>query len=133
MISSNDDFSHFSESKNCIALNRTGLKNADAACKISNAHYHRKRNIPAEGQTGNSDALRMTYFFYLRGLNLSIKSTKKMGKGDIKSRKGKLANGSFGKSRKRNETMAKSVPAAAAVTAEPVQKKAPARAKAKKA
>lgn len=31
----------------------------------------------------------------------------KMGKGDIKSKKGKMKNGSFGKSRKRNETMPK--------------------------
>lgn len=30
-----------------------------------------------------------------------------MGKGDIKSRKGKLANGSFGKRRLRNETKKK--------------------------
>jgi ribosomal small subunit protein bTHX len=38
-----------------------------------------------------------------------------MGKGDIKSKKGKLANGSFGKKRLRNETMPK---AAAAMPAE---------------
>jgi ribosomal small subunit protein bTHX len=31
----------------------------------------------------------------------------KMGKGDIKSKKGKMANGSFGKTRLRNETMPK--------------------------
>jgi len=31
-----------------------------------------------------------------------------MGKGDIKSKKGKMANGSFGKTRLRNETMPKS-------------------------
>ena len=30
-----------------------------------------------------------------------------MGKGDIKSKKGKMANGSFGKKRLRNETMPK--------------------------
>lgn len=33
-----------------------------------------------------------------------------MGKGDIKSKKGKLANGSFGNSRRRNETAKKSEP-----------------------
>jgi ribosomal small subunit protein bTHX len=32
-----------------------------------------------------------------------------MGKGDIKSGKGKLANGSFGNKRRRNETMPKAV------------------------
>jgi ribosomal small subunit protein bTHX len=58
-----------------------------------------------------------------------------MGKGDIKSRKGKLANGSFGKTRKRNETMpkpavvAKSAPAKEKVVAEAK----PAKAKTKKA
>jgi ribosomal small subunit protein bTHX len=36
-----------------------------------------------------------------------------MGKGDIKSKKGKLANGSFGVTRKRNETMTKTVVTAA--------------------
>jgi 30S ribosomal protein S31 len=43
-----------------------------------------------------------------------------MGKGDIKSRKGKLANGSFGRTRLRNETRPKSAPIAAA--AEPAAK-----------
>lgn len=38
-----------------------------------------------------------------------------MGKGDIKSKRGKLANGSYGKTRKRNETMAKAAVPAAAV------------------
>lgn len=53
-----------------------------------------------------------------------------MGKGDIKTRKGKLANGSFGKMRKRNETM----PARAAVAAAPEKASKPAsKAKAKKA
>jgi ribosomal small subunit protein bTHX len=41
-----------------------------------------------------------------------------MGKGDIKSKKGKMANGSFGKTRLRNETM----PKLKAVAAEPVAK-----------
>ena len=58
-----------------------------------------------------------------------------MGKGDIKSRKGKLANGSFGKTRKRNETMPKPVMAAKAekVNATEEAEKKPAKAKAKKA
>jgi len=57
-----------------------------------------------------------------------------MGKGDIKSRKGKLANGSFGKSRKRNETMPpKALAAAEIVKAEAAPKKPAARSKAKKA
>lgn len=57
-----------------------------------------------------------------------------MGKGDIKSRKGKLANGSFGKSRKRNETMPpKALVAAEIVKAEASPKKPAARSKAKKA
>jgi ribosomal small subunit protein bTHX len=43
-----------------------------------------------------------------------------MGKGDIKSRKGKLANGSFGRTRLRNETMPKV--AAAPVAEEPAPK-----------
>lgn len=30
-----------------------------------------------------------------------------MGKGDIKSKKGKMANGSYGNKRRRNETMSK--------------------------
>jgi ribosomal small subunit protein bTHX len=55
-----------------------------------------------------------------------------MGKGDIKTRKGKLANGSFGKQRKRNETMPKNVVSASAETAE-APKKAAAKPKAKKA
>jgi len=38
---------------------------------------------------------------------LQIKVT--MGKGDIKSKKGKMANGSFGNKRKRNETMPKAI------------------------
>ena len=57
-----------------------------------------------------------------------------MGKGDIKTRKGKLANGSFGKLRKRNETMDKQL---ATVAATPVKeekaKKTTAKSKAKKA
>ncbi len=56
-----------------------------------------------------------------------------MGKGDIKSRKGKLANGSFGKSRKRNETMPEKTAPVAAALAEKPKKPAAARAKAKKA
>jgi ribosomal small subunit protein bTHX len=58
-----------------------------------------------------------------------------MGKGDVKSRKGKLANGSFGKTRKRNETMPKvDKTAKAAVVSESAEAtKKPARAKAKKA
>lgn len=55
-----------------------------------------------------------------------------MGKGDIKSRKGKLANGSFGKLRRRNETMPKKVAVASAEVAEK-PKKAPAKPRAKKA
>lgn len=39
-----------------------------------------------------------------------------MGKGDIKTRKGKLANGSFGARRRRNETMLAPVVAVAAKT-----------------
>ena len=35
-----------------------------------------------------------------------------MGKGDIKSKKGKMANGSFGNKRRRNETIIKVQPAA---------------------
>jgi ribosomal small subunit protein bTHX len=46
-----------------------------------------------------------------------------MGKGDIKSKKGKMANGSFGKTRLRNETMPKRV-AAVAITEKSKSKKA---------
>lgn len=54
-----------------------------------------------------------------------------MGKGDIKSKKGKLANGSFGKTRKRNETMPKkSVEVVAEVVEKP--KKPASKPKAKK-
>jgi 30S ribosomal protein S31 len=53
-----------------------------------------------------------------------------MGKGDIKSRKGKMANGSFGKRRLRNETRPKAVPVVAAA---PEPKAKPEKAKAKKA
>ena len=57
-----------------------------------------------------------------------------MGKGDIKSKKGKLSNGSFGKSRKRNETMPKKDFTAAAVeVAEKPKKAAASKPKAKKA
>jgi ribosomal small subunit protein bTHX len=60
------------------------------------------------------------------------KISEKMGKGDIKSKKGKLANGSFGKSRRRNETMeAKTVDVSNAAEEKP--KKAAAKPKAKKA
>ena len=64
---------------------------------------------------------------------LKSKSIEIMGKGDIKSRKGKLANGSFGKSRKRNETMPEKTAPVAAALAEKPKKPAAARAKAKKA
>jgi ribosomal small subunit protein bTHX len=58
-----------------------------------------------------------------------------MGKGDIKSKKGKLSNGSFGKSRKRNETMPKKDFTAVAVVeaAEKPKKAAASKPKAKKA
>lgn len=55
-----------------------------------------------------------------------------MGKGDIKSKKGKLANGSFGKSRKRNETMPKVALVAATPIVEEKPKKTAAKPKAKK-
>jgi len=55
-----------------------------------------------------------------------------MGKGDIKTRKGKLANGSFGKLRKRNETMPARTAASAAAAPEKAAKPA-SRSKAKKA
>jgi ribosomal small subunit protein bTHX len=55
-----------------------------------------------------------------------------MGKGDIKSKKGKLANGSFGKSRRRNETM-EAKPVDVSNAAEEKPKKAAAKPKAKKA
>ncbi len=45
-----------------------------------------------------------------------------MGKGDIKSRKGKMANGSFGKKRLRNETMPKAVAPEPVAKAEKVEK-----------
>jgi ribosomal small subunit protein bTHX len=54
-----------------------------------------------------------------------------MGKGDIKTRKGKLANGSFGKMRKRNETMPARAASPAVVAPDKAAK--PAKAKAKKA
>ena len=55
-----------------------------------------------------------------------------MGKGDIKTRKGKLANGSFGKLRKRNETMPARIAGSAAAAPEKAAKPA-SRSKAKKA
>ncbi len=56
-----------------------------------------------------------------------------MGKGDIKTRKGKLANGSFGIRRMRNETMPKKDLTALAETAGKPKKAASPKAKAKKA
>lgn len=53
-----------------------------------------------------------------------------MGKGDIKTKKGKMANGSFGNKRRRNETEVKSVAVAPPKAAE--SKPAP-KARAKKA
>lgn len=53
-----------------------------------------------------------------------------MGKGDIKTRKGKLANGSFGNLRRRNETMGKKM---TTEVADVSGVKAPAKAKGKKA
>jgi len=47
-----------------------------------------------------------------------------MGKGDIKSKKGKMANGSFGKKRLRNETMPKRATATVTATSETVVAKA---------
>lgn len=55
-----------------------------------------------------------------------------MGKGDIKTRKGKLANGSFGKRRLRNETRPRAT-AAEAVAEAPAKAKAAAKPRAKKA
>ena len=60
-----------------------------------------------------------------------FKKFQKMGKGDIKSKKGKLSNGSFGKSRKRNETMPKKDFTAVAVEAADKPKKAAAASKPK--
>ncbi len=58
-----------------------------------------------------------------------------MGKGDIKSGKGKLANGSFGNKRRRNETMPKAVIPVKSAEVADVEKVAakPKAAKAKKA
>jgi len=59
-----------------------------------------------------------------------------MGKGDIKSRKGKMANGSFGNTRRRNETMPKVVKTKVsdvAVAEQAVEAKPKAKAKTKKA
>lgn len=53
-----------------------------------------------------------------------------MGKGDIKTRKGKLANGSFGNLRRRNETMDKKMTAEVAAVS---TSKGPAKVKVKKA
>lgn len=53
-----------------------------------------------------------------------------MGKGDIKTRKGKLANGSFGNLRRRNETMDKKMKTEVVAVS---TSKAPAKAKGKKA
>ncbi|HRH35294.1 MAG TPA: 30S ribosomal protein THX [Catalimonadaceae bacterium] len=63
-------------------------------------------------------------------LPFPFKKTIKMGKGDIKTKKGKLANGSFGTRRRRNETMDK-----VAIVAKPTVEspKPAAKAKAKKA
>lgn len=55
---------------------------------------------------------------------------KDMGKGDIKTRKGKLANGSFGNLRRRNETMDKKMKTEVVAVS---TSKAPAKAKGKKA
>jgi ribosomal small subunit protein bTHX len=54
-----------------------------------------------------------------------------MGKGDIKSKKGKMANGSFGNKRRRNETMVKVQPVKAIkeVVLEGTEPKAKAKAK----
>jgi len=54
-----------------------------------------------------------------------------MGKGDIKSKKGKMANGSFGNKRRRNETKLKVQPAKALaeVGAETTETKPKAKAK----
>jgi 30S ribosomal protein S31 len=80
----------------------------------------------------DSEKFDFRYFFYFRRSISKKQINRIMGKGDIKTRKGKLANGSFGKSRKRNETMPeKTAPAAAALAEKP--KKPAARAKAKKA
>jgi ribosomal small subunit protein bTHX len=56
-----------------------------------------------------------------------------MGKGDIKSKKGKLANGSFGKTRRRNETMPKTVVVKAEVEKPKPTEEAKPKAKSKKA
>ena len=45
-----------------------------------------------------------------------------MGKGDIKSKKGKQANGSFGNSRRRNETFVKTAVAEAVAEGKPAAK-----------
>jgi 30S ribosomal protein S31 len=52
-----------------------------------------------------------------------------MGKGDKKTKKGKIAKGSFGNSRKRVAAKAKSNPAASKKTAEPVNADVPAKPK----
>jgi len=56
-----------------------------------------------------------------------------MGKGDIKSKKGKMANGSFGNKRRRNETMLKVQPVKALVAVESEGAETKSKAKAKKA
>jgi ribosomal small subunit protein bTHX len=56
-----------------------------------------------------------------------------MGKGDIKTRKGKLANGSFGRLRLRNETAPKKENKVVAESAPATKKAVASRAKAKKA
>jgi len=82
-------------------------------------------------KTESPNVRNIRFINYLRALNYLTLNI--MGKGDIKTRKGKLANGSFGIRRMRNETMPKKDLTALAETAGKPKKAASPKAKAKKA